>query len=110
MELQFVCVRVRVETCCREAGFPPYFFGLDGLRRVERVVAAYMTSICMRVAHDDVPLRMRRVVAIADQPFPLAPALLAAPVPTVQDQGVVLAEERPESRERLAEGRPLVLF
>ena len=50
MELQFVCVRIRVETRCRETGLPSDFFGLDGLRRVERVVAAYVTSIRMWVA------------------------------------------------------------
>ena len=86
-----------VETRCREAGFPPNFFGLDRLRRVERVVAAYMTSICMRVAHNDVSLRVRRVIAITDQPFALTAALLATPVPVLQHQGVVLTEERPES-------------
>ena len=87
MELQFVCVRVRVETCCREAWCPPYFFGLDGLRREQRVVAAHMTSVSMWVPHDDVPLRVRRVLAIADQPFSLAPTLFATPVPAVQHQG-----------------------
>ena len=97
MELQFVCVRVGVEARRWEARFSPHFFGLDGLRRVQGVVAAHVTSICMWVADDDVPLRVRQVLAVADQPFALTAALLAAPVPVLQHQGVVLTEERPES-------------
>ena len=89
---------------------PPHFFRLNGPRGVEREAAAVVASVRARVVNDDVPRRVRRVLAIADEPLAGAAALHTRPLAVSEGEVVILLEERPVRGERRAEGRPLMLL
>ena len=105
-----MCLGVREEPRSRQTRCPPHFFRLNGARGVEREAAADVASVRVRVVNDDVSRRVRRVLAVADEPLAGAPALLAIPLSSGHSEGVILLEEGPEGGERFAEGRPLVLL
>ena len=110
MELELVCLGVSVEPRRRLTRCPPHFFGLDGLRGVEGEATADVAGVGVRVADDDVPRWVRRVLAIANEPLANAAALHARPLAAGEGEVVVLLEERPVRGERRAERRPLMLL
>ena len=101
---------VREEPSSRLTRCPPHFFRLNGPRGVEREAAADVASVRVRVVNDDVPRRVRRVLAIADEPLAGAAALHTRPLAVGEGEVLILLEERPVRGERRAERRPLVLL
>ena len=110
MEFQLMRLGVREKPSSRLTRCPPHFFRLNGPRGVEREAAADVASVRVRVVNDDVPRRVRRVLAIADEPLAGAAALHTRPLAVSEGEVVILLEERPVRGERRAERRPLMLL